>query len=330
MNGKILITGASGFLGYHLLNIAKTLRLETFAAVRKESSVSHIEHLADHFVELNYNSVSDLQQVLEKHKFEYIIHAAAVTRSKNAEVYTKVNVTFAENLALAASRLTSLKSFVFVSSLAAIGPVSFASPKITEEAPMNPVTGYGISKKNAELALSKIPDLPLKIVRPTAIYGPREKDLFVLFKTLLGGLDLHIGKASQKLSFIHGEDAAVAIIKAALSTQTKSPISFNLTDGNTYDRYALADAILKESNKKSVRLHLPIPLIKAAAAGFELAYKWSDNFPVLYKERIKEVTAESWDCDISLIKNQLGFNPRYDLESGLKETLQWYYKENWL
>jgi nucleoside-diphosphate-sugar epimerase len=319
MKNKILITGASGFLGFHLTNEAQKRGLDVYAAVRKSSEVSH---LTCKFVHLNYGSVEDLNEVLSEHSFDYIVHAAAITRSKKAEEYEKVNVKYAENLALAASRLRDLKSFVFVGSLAAIGPVSYDAPKITEVTPRQPVTGYGKSKKRAEEVLSKISNLPLTVVRPTAIYGPREKDLLVLLKTIMGGLDLYIGRRPQKLTFIHGEDAATAIINAAVRPFDVSK-SYNLTDGNTYSRYAIAEILEKYTRKKAFRLHLPVALVKSVAGILELFYSFSEKYPVLYRERINEVTAESWDCDISLLKSDLDFNPKYNLESGLTQTLQW-------
>ena len=319
MNKKILITGASGFLGFHLVNEAQKRNLDVYAAVRKSSDVSHLNCK---FVYLNYNSVDELTEVLNKHNFDYIVHAAAITRSKESDAYEKINVKYAENLALAASRQTDLKSFVFVGSLAAIGPVGYNDLKISEKSKKNPVTRYGASKKRAEEKLVKIPNLPLTIVRPTAIYGPREKDLLVLLKTIMGGLDLYIGKKPQKLTFIHGEDAANAILNAAQKPFVKVS-TYNLTDGNTYSRYEIADTIRKVTQKKAFRLHLPVPLVKAAAGFLEFIYRWSDDYPVLYPERINEVTAESWDCDISLLKNELDFKPKYNLESGLTQTLQW-------
>lgn len=326
MKNKILITGASGFLGFHLINEARKRDLEVYAAVRKSSDVSHLD---TRLVYLDYSSVDQLSGILSEHNFDYIIHAAAVTRSKDPAMYEKVNVQYAENLALAASRLPWLKSFVFVGSLAAVGPVSYNAPKLTENSPKNPVTGYGESKKRAEEVLLKIQNLPLTIVRPTAIYGPREKDLLVLFRTIIVGLDLYIGRKPQKLTFIHGEDAATAILTAAQKPFDQVRI-YNLTDGNTYSRYAIADSIAEVTGRKAFRFHLPVALVSAVAGMLEFLYRWSEKYPVLYRERINEVTAESWDCDTDMLRKELDFTPKYNLETGLVETLQWYFIQKWL
>lgn len=327
MKKKVLITGATGFLGFHLLYEAEKRGLETYAAVRKRSEVAHIKELVDEFVELDYTSVKKLQDTLSRYGFDYIIHAAAMTRSKKTEIYEMVNVQFAENLGLAASRQINLKSFVFISSLAAIGPVSFNTTRITENNTMSPVTRYGESKKKAEEKLTSIVNLPLTVLRPTAIYGPREKDLLVLFKTILGGLDVYIGSSPQKLTFIHAEDAAKAVLEASISEKNGF---YNLTDGNVYSRYDIADTINNFTGRKGLRLHLPLALVKGLATVAELLYTFSENYPVLYRERINEVTAENWDCDISAAKRDLHFNPKYNLETGLAETLDWYKKEKWI
>jgi nucleoside-diphosphate-sugar epimerase len=319
MKKKILITGASGFLGFHLINEAQKRGLEVYAAVRKSSET---DHLNCQLVHLNYSSVEELTTILTQYHFDYIVHAAAITRTKKEEIYEQVNVKYAENLGLAASRLRNLQSFVFVGSLAAIGPVAYNAPKITETSPKHPVTRYGHSKKRAEEALLKIENLPLTIVRPTAIYGPREKDLLVLLKTIQGGQDMYIGKKPQKLTFIHGEDAANAILNAA-QKPFKEVRSYNLTDGNTYSRYAIAEAMQKATGKKAFRVHIPLLVVKSVAGVLEFVYRFSSKYPVLYPERINEVTADSWECDIKQLTKELEFKPKYNLESGLTQTLKW-------
>ncbi len=327
MNDKILITGASGFLGYHLLKEAKSKGLTTIAAVRKTSNIDHLEGLVDSYIDLDYTSVEKLREGIQG--CTYIVHAAAMTRSKDPEMYRRVNVQYAHNLALAAQDLDYLKSFVFVSSLAAIGPVDYDSSPILENVPQNPITGYGQSKKAAEAVLLSVEGLPLTIVRPTAIYGPREKDLLVLLKTILGGIDLYIGTQAQKLSFIHGSDAAKAIILAAIKEFVEIK-AYNLTDGQFYSRYAIADILNELRGKKAFRMHLPVGLVSLFAGGAELAYTFSKDYPVLYKERIKEVTAQNWYCDTNELVSTLGFSPEFNLETGLYDAVSWYKKAGWM
>jgi nucleoside-diphosphate-sugar epimerase len=322
MKKKVLITGASGFLGFHLIQEAMERGYEVYGAVRQNS---HTDHLPCKLISLPYEDEKALQSLLQEKRFDYIVHAAAMTRAKRPEDYYKVNVQYSLSLAKAASLCSATKSFLFVGSLAAIGPVGYSSAPITENFPKNPVTGYGRSKREAEEELIKIPSLPLKIVRPTAIYGPREKDLEVLVNTILSGWDAYIGHKPQKLSFIHGRDAARAIWDLS-ELEGKGPVDFNLTDGNVYTRYDFADAIKKITGKKAIRLHLPTGLVKLTAGLLEFVYKNSEKLPVLYKERLHELTAESWEVDISRLREHTAFEPKYDLISGLEDTLKWKQK----
>lgn len=316
---KVLITGASGFLGHHLVEEAQELGLDVYAGVRRSSDT---RHLKCRLVKFNYESATELDLMLQEYDFDYIVHAAALTRAKSEADFERVNVNYALNLAKAAAGRENLKSFVFVSSLAAIGPVRFSSAPISENHPQNPVTAYGRSKKRAEALLNEIEHLPLKLVRPTAIYGPREKDLDILFKTILSGMDVYIGRADQKLTFIHGRDAARAILDIA-QLDGKGSKEYNLSDGIVYDRYAVADAIREITGKKALRLHLPLGLVKACAHAMEFLYRWSAKQPVLYPERINEVTAESWAVDTARLHTQLKFTPQYTLRSGLEDTFKY-------
>jgi len=221
-----------------------------------------------------------------------------------------------------------LEKFVFLSSLAALGPLNDATSLIQDDSPAAPVTSYGRSKLLAEQYLAKIPNLSLIVIRPTAVYGPREKDLFVIFKTISGGLDPHIGRFPQQLSFIYVKDLASILLKAL--DVPFSGRSYNVSDGLAYDRYALSAATKSVLNKRAFRVHLPVRLVGYLAVLMEKIYLKRRETPVLNKEKMNELTAINWACDISRIQKDMGFVPRYDLEHGLKETLLWYKENKWL
>lgn len=328
---KILITGASGFVGHHLACAAKEAGLEVHAAVRASSDISHLERMVSKFVYPDFGSSEKLSSLLQGEGYHYIIHAAAMTRAKNRAVLELVNVSYTENLALAARMsASSLKRFVFVSSLAAVGPLAYDAAKpIDERTPLHPVTAYGKSKRMAEERLTAIADLPLTIIRPTAVYGPRERDLLVLFKTLNKGWDMYIGRRPQKLSFIYVKDLADLIIKAVLKPTGERKL-YHATDGNTYGRYELGNIFNEFRGKKAKRIHVPVKLVSIVAGTLELMYSFSDKIPVLYPERLNELTAPNWECDISAARHDLGFAPKYDLKSGLAETMHWYRSNGWI
>ena len=329
MKKRVLITGASGFVGYHLIVAALASDLEVFAGLRPSSDIKHLEGLNINYTFLDYQDKVSLQKEIEDKKYHYIIHASGITKAKNKEEYNKVNAEYSRNLALAAvSANTMLEKFVLVSSLAALGPLNDMTDTIEDNSAAHPVTHYGESKLLAEQYLSAIKDLPLVIIRPTAVYGPREKDIFILFQTINKGIEPHIGKFKQRMTFIYVKDLAKIIVKSLFSDVTKK--QYNVSDGNIYSRYALADGVKKSLNKRTWKLHLPVFMVTCLAGFMEWAYRNSSVIPALNKEKMHELTAINWACSIFSVKAELGFSPEYNLETGVAETVNWYKKNKWL
>ncbi|WP_205499947.1 NAD-dependent epimerase/dehydratase family protein [Rufibacter psychrotolerans] len=328
MKERVLITGSSGFVGYHLVEAAVNAGLDVFAAVRPSSAVDHLKAFPIQYTQLDFTSVAALQQELEEKQYTYIVHAAGITKAKDAQEYNKVNAEYTQNLALAAVQAQiPLKKFVFISSLAALGPVSYQETQpITEETSAKPVTNYGKSKLLAEQYLARMKELPLVVLRPTAVYGPREKDIFILFSTISKGLDPYIGKGKQRLSFVYVKDLARAVMQALHLAENH--LSYNISDGKSYDRYALADLTKQALQKKALRFHLPLGLVKVMATVSELLA--GSKTPALNREKISELIAENWNCSISRIQRDLNYTPEYDLEKGLFQTLHWYKVNKWL
>jgi len=327
MNGKVLITGASGFLGYHIINAAVQNGYDVYAAIRKSSNIKHLDKLPIHYVTPDYKDVAALEKLFEEKQFDYVIHAAGITKSNDLAEYDLVNNIYTQNLAMAAAKSNNVKRLVFISSLASIGPLKNSGGNLTESTTPNPVTAYGISKLNAENNLKKA-GIGVTILRPTAIYGPREKDIFIVTKTLNNGVDAYIGRVEQRLSFVYGEDMGEVAVKAL--KQTGENTCYNITDGNSYSRYAYADIVKKILGKKAVRFHLPVPVIKVIFFVAEKINKAMNKVAPVSIEKLNELIAENWICDISKAKSELGFNPKFDLEKGLAATVKWYKDNKWL
>jgi nucleoside-diphosphate-sugar epimerase len=329
MGKKVLITGATGFVGYHLIGKAMAAGLDVYAAVRPSSDKSHLVDFDIKYLDLDYSSVASLIAALEKHQFNYIIHAAGITKAKTLADYNKVNAEYTRNLALAALQAKiNLDKFVFLSSLAALGPLNNLSAEIYDETVAAPVTNYGASKLLAEAYLSDIADLPLIIIRPTAVYGPREKDIFILFKSINSGLEPHIGSFKQQLSFIYVKDLADVVISALFSSLTGK--KYNVSDGQIYDRYVLARLAKKALHKKTIKFHIPVKVVGLMAAVMDLVYSCSTTPPTLNKEKMAELTAVNWACNIDNARKDLGYHPKFDLENGLSDTIKWYKENSWL
>lgn len=329
MSKRVLITGATGFVGFHLIERALADGFEVYAAVRQNSNRSHLQDLNVRYIELDYASIAALIAVLQRCDFNYIIHAAGITKAKTKAEYNLVNAEYSRNLALAAiSSGLSLEKFVFVSSLAALGPLHDISGCITEDTDARPVTSYGESKLLAERYLFAISGLPLLVIRPTAVYGPREKDIFILFKSISRGLEPYIGSFKQQLSFIYVKDLAEVIFLAL-----KGPVTgraYNVSDGHVYDRYVLAALAKKALNRRTFKFHLPVGLVGMLASVMDLLYARSKSTPALNREKMAELTAVNWACTIDNARLDLGFVPKFDLERGLADTISWYRQNRWL
>lgn len=325
MSKKVLVTGGSGFLAFHAMEEARRQHYEVVAAIRPSSDTSHLKEAGISFVYLDYANQQSMEKLLKEQAIDYIIHTAGTTKAKNQALYNQVNAGFTENLARAAMAC-GCKKFLFVSSLAVMGP-SVNGEKINEDREPRPITSYGRSKWLAEQKLMAIQGLPFIALRPTAVYGPREKDLYILFKTINRGLEPYIGTNPQQLSFVYVKDLAKLMVNALQSKEVGK--AYLVSDGEAYDRLKLAAEVKLALKKKTIRFSLPVLVVKFLATLLETTAGFSGKTPALNKEKIKELTA-TWVCDIDLARKELGFDPTYKLENGIKETMDWYKKNRWL
>lgn len=328
MKGRVLITGASGFVGYHLINEALKHNLEVFAAVRKSSDISHLKDLNIRFTYPDFTNAEALKKEFQANQYDYIIHAAGVTKARNQQEYNRINAGYTKNIAEAALSINyQFKKLVFISSLAAVGPLENSTGIITEETQPRPVTAYGKSKLKAENDLKQFQALNYTILRPTAVYGPREKDIFIVIKQIAKGIEPYIGSKAQKLSFVYATDLAKASIAALNGGNHKT---YHLSDGNFYDRYEMADIIKSVLNTKAIQVHLPTGFVKVIAALSQGISSLNNKASALNIEKLKELTAANWACSIEQARHDLGFYPECNLQKGLAETLAWYKANKWL
>jgi len=328
MKERVLITGASGFVGYHLILEALKNDLEVFAAVRKTSRTDHLTNLAIHYTNPDFGNIETLTQEIRANQYTYIIHAAGALRARTLEEYNQINGDYTFNLATAAAAAGTVKKFVFISSLAAIGPLNQLEGQITEQTPPHPITAYGRSKLLAEERLKTVQGLNYTVLRPTAVYGPRDKDIFIFLKQVAKGIEPYIGKAAQKLSFIYVSDLAAATVLALYKGDGGT---FNIGDQNVcYDRYQLGTLTKDILGVKTLKFHIPVNFVKLIAVIAEKVSSLRRKAPVLNTEKLNELKAVNWSCSIELAKTQLGFHPRYDLRSGLTEAFSWYKANKWL
>ncbi len=325
-----MITGATGFIGGFLVEMAVKQNFEVYVSVRKNSDLSQIKHLPVKYVELDLASIAQMKEILGNIKPDYIINNAGLTKAKTQEELNLVNAGYAGNLAIAAvESVPNLKKYVYISSLASYGPADTKNAEVIADhhAPQ-PVTMYGVSKLNAENKLKSIQGLPYIILRPTAVYGPREKDLYTVFKMVNAGFSLFSGDGKQKLSFVYIDDLVQFILAVCKSKEVNK--SYFVSDGNVYNSLDLNKFIQTSLCKKTVKFGLPLPLLTLVAYISELSGKITGKIPPLNLDKLNEIKAHNWQCDVQTLINDTGYRPQTFLEEGVRKTCDWYKKNNWL
>jgi nucleoside-diphosphate-sugar epimerase len=328
MKERVLITGASGFIGYHLIREAVANNLEVYAAVRKSSKTDHLKEFDIKLTYPDFTNREALKKEIAENNYTFIIHAAGVTTARSQQEYNDINAGYTHNLASAAAESgINLKKFVLLGSLAALGPLVDPDGVIREDTIPRPVTAYGRSKLLAEERLREFSSLNYTILRPTGVYGPRDRDIFIFFKQVARGIEPYIGRIEQKFSFLYVTDLAKACVQALANGNREA---FNLSDGKFYDRYRLGSYIKESLDLKTVKFHLPVNFVKSVAYLSQKYCSLYNKAATLNVEKLSELMAVNWFCDIEKAKNGLGFNPEYDLQAGVAETVKWYRSNNWL
>lgn len=332
---NVLITGASGFIGSFLVEEGLKRNFNVYAGVRKSSSHEYLKDPSIRFIEFDFSSVDKIIATLKKCKqdqirFNYIIHNAGLTKAKKKDDFTRVNFQNTKNFIEAIQQTGMVPDkFIFISSLAAFGPGDplTMAPVMLSDQP-NPIELYGKSKLEAEKYIQTLNDFPWIIMRPTGVYGPREKDYYVFFKTMNRGLETYIGSKPQILTFIYVKDLVRVVFDAASSVVLRE--SYFVSDGKEYDTVTFALITKKILHKKTVKITVPPGIVKQLAFGMEKLYGAFGSMPTLNTDKYRVLSSVNWRCETKPLQKDFHFTAEYDLEKGVEETIAWYKKEGWL
>ncbi len=328
---KILITGANGFVGSHLVDEALGRNLQVYAGVRANSNLEFLTNPRIKFCDVNFENEKAIRALLEKERFDYIIHNAGVTRSNTNAGYFNVNVEYTQRLAKVAASLTyPIKKFVFISSIEAYGSADkTAEGFVDESTPPSPRTTYGQSKQRAEQTLKNIVGLPWIILRPTAVFGPRERDLFELFKTIKKfRIEPIVGSPHIKYTFVYVKDLVRVTLDATLSPLHSR--GYFVSDGRIHKMKNFTRYIAQSLGVKTRAIRIPLPIIGVVVQLLNVLNRFKTNKNLLNDEQYAKMKAENWDCDISPLVRDFNFEPQYSLEQALHETVKWYKQNEWL
>lgn len=330
-----MITGASGFIGSFLCAKGIESGYEVWAGVRQTSSRKYLNIRGLNFIELSFEDEKLLSHQLTEYlklnsPFDFIIHNAGVTKAPKNEDYFQANYLNTKNFIEVLSEISILpEKFIFTSSLAAFGPANESSPdQIRLDQKPDPVNLYGKSKLKAEEYIKSVKDLNYIIMRPTGVYGPRDKDYFQLFNIINKGFEVYIGSTRQKLTFIFVEDLINAYFLAIRSEQ--SAASYFISESDWYYTCDFYAKIKKELNKKTIKIVIPLWLIKPIAVMNDIIGRTTGNYPTLNNDKLAILKAKNWFCETDKLKSELNFITEYNLDSGIKATVKWYKENGWL
>ncbi len=332
---KVLVVGAGGFAGGFI--VAEGLRrgYEVWAGVRETTSRKWLDDPRIKFIVFDFENRDSIATTLstalpEGEKWDYIVYNLGATKVMRYADFSHINCDylkyFTESL-----KLTSMvpEKFLYISSLSAMGP---GDEK--DYAPFNekmiplPNTRYGASKLKAEMILT-MSGVPYIIFRATGIYGPRDKDYFLMFKSIDKGFDFSVGYRRQLLTFIYVEDLARAIYDALDRSATgevymiSEPRCYTQKEFRKLSAYALGKKFI-------LPVKMPLWGVKAVSA---IAEKWGVlrlKPSTLNRDKYKIMKQRNWNVDISKAKNGFGFSPSVDLREGIERSIGWYKANGWL
>ena len=327
---RILITGASGFVGSYMVEQALASGYEVWAAVRATSSRRYLKDSRIHFITLDYTDVATLTAQLQAHgthhgAWDVIIHCAGATKCCYEAAFFEANYRATQRFVevLRALRIVP-RQFIYISTLGVYGPLHEVPPfrPITEGDTPRPNTAYGQSKRAAEEYLMRLSAFPYVIFRPTGVYGPRDRDYLVLIHSIRHHVEFRLGYRPQRITFVYIRDLVQAVF-CAISRQVVCR-SYFVTDGEVYTAHDFGH-IVREALGRPFVLRLTLPLWAGFVASMlcDVAGRVMGKCFVLNRDKFRILKQRNWGCDITPLINELGYRPQYNLERGIEEMLHW-------
>jgi nucleoside-diphosphate-sugar epimerase len=325
---KVLVTGATGFIGSHLVEALLQKGVQVRCLVRKTSNLTWLKSLPIEVVHGDCNDKASLGEAVKN--IDQVFHLAGVTKAIEEKTYFEVNALGTENLLHACLKNNpQLQKFIYLSSQAAAGPCQDGGTK-KESDRCEPVSAYGHSKRmGEEFALAHKHEIPLLILRPSAVYGPRDRDIYAFFKLLSKRIKPCLYDRDQHISLCYVRDIVQAILLAAEAQESSGEIFF-LSDGQDYRLEEIGNIFARAMGVTPICIRVPKWMIFGMASFSEYLSKLSGKPPLLNKGKVEEMMQKNWVCDITKAKTLLGFEPQFKLSQGAKLTFEWYRKENWL
>lgn len=325
---KALVTGGTGFIGSHLVDKLLKKGYEVKCLTRKTSNTRWLKGKKIEIVDGGFYNDDTLKKAVEG--VDYIFHIAGAVMSKSKKGFFLSNQIATKNLAEACIKHNkNIKRFIYLSSGTACGPCINGKPNV-ETDKCNPITTYGKSKIAGENELLKrAKDLPITIIRPSAIYGPRDEAIYQYFMAVSKGLISLIGFSAKYVSLIHSHDMVSGIMLAAENEKAVGQI-YNISSERPYSWQEIGNICKNVIGRKTITLRLPHFIVYAAGAVSQFFGYFTKKGSVFNIEKAKDFTQEHWVFSPEKAMKELGYGQEISLEDGIRDTIDWYRKNGWM
>lgn len=331
---RILVSGASGFIGSGLVSALAEKGHEVCALLRSTASTEFLKGVS--FTRVTGDILDYESLVKATENVDAVFHLAGAIAAKDRDAYFRCNAEGTKNIATAAVKSGRVKRFIYLSSLAAAGPSAGLAPR-SESEPDHPISFYGESKLRGELYLDELQgQLPFVIIRPPIVYGPRDRALFPLFKTIQKNwMPVMTAKSTtghKYYSAIHVDDLIQSCVLSLEASEAffQTGERFYVSDGNIYTDERIMKMIADELKVTPIKFKVPSAVMALVAQGGSIAGKLLKKSLPLNTDKLKELNADYWICSTQKAMDRLAFKPKYTMESGVPQTIAWYKMNNWL
>ena len=321
---KALVTGATGFVGSHLAEALHRRGDEITALVRSRGKAEALAPLGVRVVIGDLDDAASLARAAEGQ--DIVFHVAGLVAARDERDFLRCNRDGTAGLVAAATR-ANVSRFVYVSSMAAGGPAEPGRP-LTGAEPARPVTAYGRSKLAGETVVSAA-GIPWVIVRPPTVYGPRDKEVLKVFRMARFGVAPVFGDGSQQLSAVHGADLAAALLAVGTAGATPGNIYY-ACHPEVVTSAGFVRAVGSAVGRRVTLVSIPPGLGRALLGATELSARLTGRTTILTRDKANEFFQPAWIGDPGPLTRDSGWQPIYDLASGLADTCRWYRSAGWL
>jgi nucleoside-diphosphate-sugar epimerase len=326
---RFLLTGATGFIGSHMAELLLSRGWEVVCPARNTSRLRNLAGIAVRVIPLE-----DLQaEVASNPNFDYVIHLGGATRAGDYNGYRESNVEFTRELLQTFSQPSvckTLRRFVLVSSQAASGPCPDDGTHVTETDARRPVSLYGRSKAEAEQVAERFQEtLPITVVRPPTVFGPRDKDVLGVFKSARFRLAPYIAGPDRLVSIIYVQDLVEGILAAAISPQAVGQTYFLANPKPVIWRQFALD-VARLMGYRAFPLPVPAFAMKLVARGGDVIGRLRGAMPLFRSEKFEEMKQLAWVCSPEKAYRELQWRPRFSLDEAIRLTARWYGQHGWL